>query len=68
MYSIMNLLEVTNMKIYKAYKFRMYPNEDQKVKINQNLGSSRFVYNYYLNKKDEVYKKNKEIYNRKLNK
>jgi len=60
MYSIMNLLEVTNMKIYKAYKFRMYPNEDQKVKINQNLGSSRFVYNYYLNKKDEVYKKNKE--------
>jgi len=54
--------------MYKAYKFRMYPNEDQKVKINQNLGSSRFVYNYYLNKKDEVYKKNKEIYNRKLNK
>ena len=57
----MNLLEVMNMKIYKAYKFRMYPDKEQKIKINQNLGSSRFVYNYYLNKKDETYKKNKEI-------
>ena len=43
--------------MYKAYKFRMYPNKEQREKLNQNLGSSRFVYNYYLNKKNETYKK-----------
>ena len=34
--------------MYKAYKFRLYPNDEQKVLINKNFGCSRFVYNYYL--------------------
>ena len=34
---------------YKAYKFRIYPNETQKVLINKTLGCTRFVYNYFLN-------------------
>ena len=34
--------------MYKAYKFRLYPNKVQKEKINKNFGCSRFVYNYYL--------------------
>lgn len=34
--------------MYKAYKFRMYPNEDQKVLLHKNFGCARFVYNYYL--------------------
>ena len=46
------------MLINKAYKFRIYPNEEQKIFINKCIGSSRFVYNYYLNKKEELYKNN----------
>ncbi len=37
------------MEIYKAYKFRLYPTDDQKVLINKTFGCKRFVYNYYLN-------------------
>lgn len=35
----------------------MHPNKEQKEKLNQNLGSSIFVYIYYLNKKNVAYKK-----------
>ena len=34
--------------MYKAYKFRLYPNDEQKILINKCIGCSRFVYNYYL--------------------
>ena len=44
------------MIINKAYKFRIYPNEEQKIFINKCIGSSRFVYNYCLNKKENLYK------------
>ncbi len=37
------------MKVYKAYKFRLYPTEEQRILINKTLGCKRFVYNYYLN-------------------
>ena len=37
------------MKIYKAYKFRLYPTDEQRILINKTLGCKRFVYNYYLN-------------------
>ena len=36
------------MKIYKAYKFRIYPNDSQKILINKSFGCGRFVYNHYL--------------------
>ena len=36
--------------MYKAYKFRIYPNEEQRCLINKSFGCARFVYNYYLNK------------------
>ena len=42
--------------MYKAYKFRLYPNCIQKKLINKMFGCTRFVYNYYLEKmKKEVY-------------
>ena len=34
--------------MYIAYKFRIYPTDDQKINLNKNFGCSRFVYNYYL--------------------
>ena len=39
------------MKIYKSYKFRMYPNKCQEELINKTIGSCRFIYNYFLDKK-----------------
>ena len=39
------------MKIYRGYKFRMYPNKEQEELINKTIGSTRFVYNYFLDKK-----------------
>ena len=41
------------MKIYRAYKFRLYPTEEQRILIHKTFGCSRFVYNYYLNYQKE---------------
>ena len=41
------------MEIYRAYKFRLYPNEGQKILIHKTFGCARFVYNYYLNYQKE---------------
>ena len=50
------------MLINKSYKFRLYPNSKQKEIINKTLGCTRFIYNYYLNKKQTIYKEqNKNI-------
>lgn len=47
---------------YKAYKFRIYPNENQRTLINKTLGSTRFVYNYFLSMlKENGYKKPMKI-------
>ena len=35
--------------MYKAYKFRLYPNNKQKELLNKSFGCCRFIYNYYLN-------------------
>ena len=36
--------------MYKAYKFRLYPNKEQIVLINKTFGCYRFIYNYFLDK------------------
>ena len=33
---------------HKAYKFRLYPSEEQAVLINKTIGSCRYVFNQYL--------------------
>lgn len=40
----------------RAYKYRLYPNKQQEELINKTIGCCRFVYNYYLNKRIELYK------------
>ena len=45
--------------IFKAYKIRIYPNEEQYTTITKNMGCSRFVYNYFLNLKETNYKETK---------
>lgn len=43
-------------KIIKGYKYRIYPTEEQKVQINKTFGCCRFVYNYFLAMRIELYK------------
>lgn len=46
------------MKSYKAYKFRLYPTEQQKEIIHKTFRCSRFVYNHYLQIQKETGIKN----------
>ncbi len=39
----------------KAYKYRLYPTESQKVLINKHIGACRFVYNLALEVKNYAY-------------
>ncbi|OQC43557.1 MAG: putative transposase [Bacteroidetes bacterium ADurb.Bin028] len=48
------------MKINKAFKFRIYPNQEQLKLINQTFGCVRFVYNHFLNQRNELYKAEKK--------
>ena len=42
----------------KSYRFRIYPNEKQRVLIAKTFGCTRFVYNYFLNEcKENGYQK-----------
>lgn len=43
----------------KAYKFRIYPNRAQEELIQKTFGCVRYVYNYYLAKREEIYKNQK---------
>ena len=40
----------------KAYKFRLYPNKKQVELLSKCFGCNRFVYNYFLEKKNNAYK------------
>lgn len=50
-------------KIYKSYKFRLLPKEDQITILEKHFGCSRFVYNYFLKEKQEHYLNNKKTLN-----
>ena len=39
----------------KAYKFRIYPNEEQKVMFSKTFGCTRMIYNYYLEKRKGIF-------------
>ena len=46
--------------VFKAYKFRLYLDNNQRNIIHQTFGCTRFIYNYFLTKKDENKKKIKQ--------
>ena len=46
----------------KGYKYRLYPNKKQQELIQKTFGCVRFVYNYYLNKRKEIYENNKTTF------
>nr|WP_251135580.1 IS200/IS605 family element RNA-guided endonuclease TnpB [Exiguobacterium sp. s192] len=41
---------------HKAYKFRIYPTKEQEILIAKTIGCSRFIFNHFLAKWDEMYK------------
>ena len=47
------------MKQLLAYKYRIYPTEDQQALLSKTFGCKRFIYNHYLNEQQEKYE-NKE--------
>jgi len=49
--------------ILRAYKYRIYPNKEQSILINQTIGCSRFVYNHYLARRIELYESEKQTMN-----
>ena len=49
-------------KINKAYKFRIYPDTTQKILLAKTFGCTRFVYNYFLAKRIELYEKEGRSY------
>lgn len=44
----------------KAYKFRIYPNAEQETLIQKTFGCTRYVYNYYLAMRKELYETEKK--------
>ena len=50
--------------MYKAYKYRLYPNKEQEQLILQHIGCCRFIYNYGLNKKMSAYQTDKSSVSR----
>lgn len=49
------------MGILKAYKYRIYPNEAQKVLIEKHFGCARFMYNYGLDLKIKAFRNQEKL-------
>lgn len=45
----------TKMEQRRAYKFRLYPTDEQKGLLAKQFGATRFVYNYFLNLRIKTY-------------
>lgn len=50
--------------MFKAYKYRIYPNKQQEEQIQKTFGCCRFVYNQTLFYRSELYKTNKTTMNK----
>lgn len=43
------------MKINRAYKFRLYPNQDQRIMLDKTFGCCRFLWNQMLHERTKTY-------------
>lgn len=50
-----------DMKLIKAFKTEINPTKEQIQKINQTIGTCRFVYNFYLAHNKEIYEREKRF-------
>lgn len=49
------------IKLLRAYKYRIYPNEEQKIFLAKTFGCSRFIYNMMLADRIKSYEENKDL-------
>ena len=49
--------------VEKAFKYRIYPNIQQKIQLAKTFGCTRFVYNHYLDARIKAYGENKTTLN-----
>jgi len=49
--------------IHKSYKFRISPDNEQKILLSKHFGATRFVFNRYLNSRKETYLEEKKSLN-----
>lgn len=49
--------------IYRAYKYRLYPNKQQEILLSKHFGCVRYIYNWALALKIETYKTKQKIEN-----
>ena len=49
----------SGMVANSAYKFRIYPNDEQKILFAKTFGCVRMVYNHWLDRKIRQYEENK---------
>ena len=54
------------MKQLKAYKFRIYPSDEQKIFFSKTFGCVRLVYNLMLNDRIKAYEESKGNPNKKI--
>lgn len=47
----------------KAYKFRIYPNKEQKILLAKTFGCVRYIYNHYLNLRQKKWKEEQTTFN-----
>ena len=61
--SLVYTMVIINIKmaiVFKTFKYRLYPNKEQKVFLEKHFGGCRFVYNYFLALRSEKYKTEKK--------
>jgi putative transposase len=49
--------------IFKSHKLRIYPSKEQEILLAKHFGATRFVFNYFLNKRKETYLEDKKSLN-----
>ena len=47
--------------LIRSFKTEIYPNEKQKIRINQTIGTCRYIYNFYLVQNQKFYEKEKKF-------
>ena len=45
--------------IFRAYRYRLYPNAEQRTLLAKHFGCARFVYNHFLEERNRLYKDGK---------
>ena len=48
-------------EMLKSYKFRLYPNQEQRIYLAKTLGCTRFIYNQMLAERIKSYEENKRV-------